>query len=94
MIPSTLDAVMDIVTETLGLGERRAGLTARTLLLGSMPELDSLAVVQLAMAIETEFGITIDDDDFGAQLFATIGSLADYVENRRLSAHGRATAAE
>jgi acyl carrier protein len=89
-----LDAVKDIVAETLGLGERRAGLTAATPLFGAMPELDSLAVVQLAMAIETRFGITIDDEDFGSELFATVGSLAGYVEHRRLSDHSHATAAE
>lgn len=80
-----LEAVKRIVGDTLGLGERSTRLTAATPLLGDMPELDSLAVVQLAMAIETEFDLTIPDEDFGGELFATIGSLVTYVE-----AHSRA----
>lgn len=47
-----------------------------------MPELDSLAVVELAMAIETRFGICIDDEDFSGELFETVGSLAAYVDRR------------
>jgi acyl carrier protein len=72
----------DLLAETLGLGERREQLTAATPLLGQMPELDSLAVVQLAMAIERAFGITIPDEDFGSDLFASVGSLVAYVEQR------------
>lgn len=79
---SVLEAVKRIVGDTLGLGERSARLSAATPLLGEMPELDSLAVVQLAMAIENEFDLTIPDEDFGSELFATVGSVAAYVEAR------------
>ncbi len=77
-----LEQMKHVLGETLGLGERSAQLTAATPLLGHMPELDSLAVVQLAMAIERTFGIAISDDDFGSELFASVGSLVDYVEQR------------
>ncbi len=77
-----LDEMKHVLDKTLGLGERSAQLTAATPLLGYLPELDSLAVVQLAMAIEQTFGITIADDDFGSDLFASVGSLVDYVEQR------------
>ena len=72
----------DVLGETLGLGARSAQLTGATPLLGQMPELDSMAVVQLALAIERTFGITITDDDFGSDLFASVGSLCAYVEQR------------
>lgn len=77
-----LDSMKDLLGETLGLGERSARLTAATPLLGEMPELDSLAVVQLALAIERTFGITIPDEDFSSELFASVGSLVAYVEQR------------
>ncbi|WP_108459847.1 acyl carrier protein [Devosia naphthalenivorans] len=75
-----LESMKDIVAETLGLGARRDTLTENTALLGQMPELDSLAVVELAMAIEKRFGITIADNDFGSELFESMGSLVAYVE--------------
>ena len=90
---SVLEATKTIIVETLGLDSRSASLSAATPLLGSMPEMDSLAVVQLAGALEDHFGITIDDEDFGSELFATIGSLAGYVE-QRLGPAGSIEAAE
>lgn len=39
---------------------------------------DSLDAVEVIMALEDEFGITIDDDT--AQNFKTVGDLVDYVE--------------
>ena len=47
-----------------------------------MPELDSLAVVELVPSLEERFGFEIDDDDFGAG-FETVGTLADFVERHR-----------
>lgn len=39
---------------------------------------DSLDAVEVIMALEDEFGITIDDDT--AHSFKTVGDLVDYVE--------------
>lgn len=39
---------------------------------------DSLDAVEVIMALEDEFGITIDDDT--VQSFKTVGDLVDYVE--------------
>ena len=82
MSGTVLEGMKEIVADTLGLGQRRDMLSEDTLLLGSMPELDSLAVVELAMRIEKTFGITIADEDFGSELFESIGSLVAYVEQR------------
>ena len=82
MSTSALESIKQIIDETVGLGDRRTLLTADTRLLGHLPELDSLAVVQLALAIERKFGLTIADDDFGSELFASVGSLARYVDAR------------
>jgi acyl carrier protein len=56
---------------------------ASTPLFGSMPELDSFAVVNLAMALESRFGFQIDDSEFTADVFETVGSLAGYVKRNR-----------
>lgn len=82
MATPVLEAIKHIVGDTLGLGARSEKLTASTPLLGHLPEMDSLAVVQLAMAIERKFDLAIPDEDFGGELFATVGSLVAYVEAR------------
>lgn len=50
-----------------------------TPLLGGIPELDSMAVVAMITAIEERFNCTIDDDEIDGSVFATLGSLIDFV---------------
>jgi acyl carrier protein len=78
-----LDEVRTVLVSILGIEDRAAGLDASTPLLGSLPELDSMAVLELVTAIEGRFGIRIDDDDVTAEMFETLGSLAAFVEARR-----------
>jgi acyl carrier protein len=74
--------VSDTLAEILGIEDRRDQLTADTELFGSLPELDSLSVLELATALETKYGVVIDDDDFTGEVFESIGSLADFLESR------------
>ncbi len=64
----------------LSLNGRTAGFTTATPLLGAIPELDSMAVVALITGMEERFGIIVDDDDIDGSIFATVGSLVDFVE--------------
>jgi acyl carrier protein len=79
---NTLEHVRTIVVEVLALSGERAALDAGSALLGSLPELDSMAVVSLIGALEEHFGISIADDDISADSFATLGSLAALVERQ------------
>lgn len=79
----TLETVKMIIVRILGIQDRAHSLDSSTPLFGSMPELDSLAVVELAASLEEEFGFEIDDEDFTGETFETLGTLADYVERRR-----------
>jgi acyl carrier protein len=76
----TVDAVKDVLIETLELRQTPAELTRDTALFGALPELDSFGVVQLVVALEGRFDIVIDDEEFGADLFETVGSLTDFVD--------------
>ena len=78
-----LNEVRDILTDVLNLGPTGASLTAESPLLGSLPELDSMAVVILISALEEHFGIMVDDDEISASTFATLGSLAAFVQEKR-----------
>jgi acyl carrier protein len=80
---STLDGVIATIVETLGIAERADTLNTDTPLFGSMPELDSLAVVELLTALEERFGFYIEDDEFTGEVFETIGSLASFVDSKR-----------
>jgi acyl carrier protein len=79
----TLDRVKIVIVKTLGIQDRADTLEAATELFGSMPELNSMAVVTLAVALEREFDFEIDDDDFTGEVFETIGTLAEFVEQNR-----------
>ena len=74
-----LNDVKQILTDVLALGPQGAALRADSPLLGSIPELDSMAVVNLITALEEHFGIAVDDDDISAATFETVGTLADFV---------------
>lgn len=66
--------------DVLGLRGRSASFTPQTHLLGALPELDSMAVVSLITALEDRFEIMVDDDDVDGQTFATVGSLAAFID--------------
>ena len=79
---ATIDEVKTILRDCLQLGDRAKGFSGDTRLLGSVPELDSMAVLTVLTAIEERFGFTVEDDDISADTFATVGSLCDYVEHK------------
>jgi acyl carrier protein len=78
----TFDQVKAVLRDVLQLGPRADRLTRATQLLGSLPELDSMAVVTVITALEERFGITVEDDEISAETFATVGALADFVESK------------
>ena len=78
----TLEAVKAVIVKTLGIEDRAATLNASTPLFGSMPELDSFAVVELATSLEEQFGFEIDGSEFTGEIFETIGTLAQFVEKK------------
>lgn len=74
--------VLRVLDEVLSLDGRSAGFKRETPLLGSVPELDSMAVVSLITAFEDRFGIVVDDDEIDGNTFATVGTLADFVSGK------------
>jgi acyl carrier protein len=78
----TIIRIKNVLRDGLSLGARADSLTTDSRLLGSVPELDSMAVVQIITMLESEFGITIDDDEMSAEVFATVGSLARFVTEK------------
>ena len=74
--------IKTMLAEVLSLGARKSQLSESTPLLGSIPELDSMAVVNIITAMEDRFGISDSDDEISADSFATLGSLVGFVEGK------------
>lgn len=77
-----IDDVKAIVVAALQLGATTQQMKASTALLGAIPELDSMAVVNVITALEEHFGITVADDEIGASTFETLGTLSAFVEEK------------
>jgi acyl carrier protein len=77
-----INAVKAVVVETLGLEDRADAIDASTPLLDSVPELDSMAVLELVVELERHFGIAFDDDDVTAETFETLASLTEVVDHK------------
>lgn len=73
--------LLHLLDDVLSLKGRALGFDADTALLGSMPELDSMAVVSVITAIEERFGVGIADDEIDGAVFASVGSLVEFVES-------------
>jgi acyl carrier protein len=78
-----VNAVIEVLVSTLGIKDQAADLDASTPLFGELPELDSLGVVELTVALESRFDIQVDDEDITGDVFETVGSLTNFVASRR-----------
>jgi acyl carrier protein len=78
-----LEEIKTILADVLSLdATTKDSLNEQSALLGSIPELDSMAVVNLITALEEHFGITVDDDEISATTFETLGSLTAFVQQK------------
>lgn len=76
------EQLKQILTSALSLGERGKALRPETILLGGLPELDSMGVINVITALEEQFDIVIEDDEISAGTFETLGSLAAFIEQK------------
>ena len=74
----TFESVRDIITETLSCGEEEVGLDTR---LVEDLEADSLELVELAMALQEELGITIEDEDMAK--LKTVRDVLEYSQSKQ-----------
>jgi acyl carrier protein len=73
-----LDTVKLIHGDSPGVATAQPG--ADSLLLGSVTERDSMALIGVITALEDHFGIAVKDGDISARRFAAVGSLANFVQ--------------
>ncbi|MBN2159525.1 MAG: hypothetical protein JW807_09025 [Spirochaetes bacterium] len=52
-------------------------------LVGGKLGIDSIDVLELAMMIDRDYGLKIDNKQLGQKVFATLGTLAEYIHTNR-----------
>ncbi len=77
-----LDELRDLLDDVMQLGERAQSLDQNSLLLGEIPEFDSMAVMGVISEMEERFGIELEDDELDGELFSTVGSLQRFINNK------------
>ena len=79
---ATFENVKAVVVATLDIKDRAGDLVPESELLGSLPELDSIAVVELVVALQDRFGIEIEDDEVIGDIFETLGQLTAFIDSK------------
>jgi acyl carrier protein len=75
--------VKAVLVETLDIEAQADDIHAATPLFGSLPELDSMAVVELMVALEERFDISFEDEGVTAEAFETLEALTAFVDRLR-----------
>jgi len=74
--------IRELVGDVIGDHELVQQMEEDSLLLGALPELDSMAVVNLLLGLEQRFGFYVDDDEVDVDIFETVGSLKRFAESK------------
>lgn len=79
------DTVRAVLRDVLGIAPARAAaFNEATLLFGSLPELDSMAVAGLLTELEDRLGIIIEDDEVDGEMLESFGSLLQFARTKAL----------
>lgn len=74
--------ILHILDEVMSLKGRALVFSRDTVLLGALPELDSMAVLGVITHLEERLGVVINDDEMDGATFASVGSLVDFVSDQ------------
>lgn len=69
-----------MLRDVLHLDDRWLDRGRDTPLLGSLPQLDSMAAVAVLVELEARFGVRIEDDAVSGEMFSSFGHLLDFVD--------------
>jgi acyl carrier protein len=64
-------------------GKSEADIDDQAPLFGTGLGLDSLDALQLAMAIEERFGVTVPEGEGGREVFASVQAIAQFIADKR-----------
>lgn len=73
--------IKQLLIDILSLDLLVADMDDDMLLLGDVPEFDSMAIVSVITGVEEQFGFTAEDDDLSAEVFESVATLVAFVES-------------
>lgn len=71
--------IKQLLIDTLSLDVMPAEMDDDALLLGDIPEFDSMAIVSVITALEENYGFTSANDELTAEVFESIETVVDFV---------------
>jgi len=78
--PKTIQSlVQQILHSALALNTQ---FTTDSPLLGALPEFDSASIMTILTMLEDHYGFQFADDELSAEIFATFGSLCQFVQTK------------
>ena len=83
MKPKDIEKKLTRLLETAGLHEIVKSSGQTRLFAGDDGTLDSVNVLNLILAIEKEFGITVEDEEIQPKNFGSFADIVKYVEEKR-----------
>ncbi len=72
--------VKQLLIDTLSLDIHPSEMENDALLLGDIPEFDSMAIVSVITALEENYGFTSADDELTAEVFESVETVVDFVQ--------------
>lgn len=77
-----LKLAKDLIKSCLQQGDNVNDFTMDTKLLGAFPELNSLTIMTMITALEEQLDCAIADEELSAEIFETVGTLAQFIEKK------------
>ena len=84
---TVFDTVVAILDRELNLRGKALTFTEETKLRGSVPQLDSMAIVSPVTALEEHFGFGFPEDQLDGSIFESVGTLVECID--RLNSTGK-----
>lgn len=86
--PAVEDRIRRLIVETLDLQLDPREIGAEDQLFGGDVGLNSMAAIEVIVAVEKDFGIEIPDEDLRVELFDTVKAMAAYIRGLSLANGG------
>lgn len=85
-MPELISELKEKLIATLNFEDLQpADIDADAPLVGGALDLDSIDILELVIMVEKDYGIRIDTQELGAKVFASLSTLAAYIQEQRSS---------
>ncbi|TRX60212.1 acyl carrier protein [Fulvivirga sp. M361] len=78
----TKKKIKDIIVKDLELSIRESDINDEVSLYDGGIGLDSIAIINLIVELENQFGISFDEAEINAKLFSNINTLAEFIQTK------------